>query len=103
MSTVDAPGSAKPDADVLLRLAVTAPGPDRVRLERQVVRFHTMLARDIARCYVPLGVEQGRATRLALAALLRAVQTYDRTIRLDFERYATSLIQLELSRSLHSR
>lgn len=103
MSIADELDGAKPDAEVLLRLAERVSGPDRVRIERQVVRLHSALAREIARCYVALGVQHGRATRVAMAALVRAVQTYDESVRLDFERYAMSVIQLELSRSLQSR
>lgn len=85
-------------AELLLRLAETAPGPERVRLERQVIRLHATLARDIARRYVPLGVHRGRGTRAAMAALVRAVRTWSPSGPDGFESYVTSMIQLELSR-----
>jgi DNA-directed RNA polymerase specialized sigma subunit len=104
MSAGDAlAGANEATAEALLRLAATAPGPDRVRLERQVIRLHATLARDIARCYVPLGVHQGRGMQAAMAALVRAVRTYEPSGRDDFESYATSLIQLDLSGLLGNR
>ena len=87
------------NARLLARLA-DCTGAERIRLERLLIRLHTPLARDIARCYGGLGEQPGRALRVAMAGLSCAVRTFDPKGHKDFPAYATSVIQLELSREL---
>jgi len=75
-------------------------GPERVRLERLLIRIQTHLARDIARCYARLGHQPGQALRVAMSGLMYAVRTFDPDGRTDFRTYATSVIQLELSKEI---
>lgn len=84
----------------LLDRLASCTGPERVRLERLLIRIQTPLARDIARRYAGLGDQPGRALRVAMSGLWCAVRTFDPEGRTDFRAYATSVIQLELSKEL---